>query len=261
MRPSRSAATPARRSSSPSPASAGSGSRARTGGSIEHEGYRIEAGGDSACVPEVAERVRRQLGLVGEARDRASPPPLVANGYTFGPDDDLVLPVGEPLYDFREQVLRGLPGRWFNLACVGDALAKQRLHGLHVQGNEEANLTALRMITANYCGKAYTVRGMQIEWLRGDTHSFIREADWFGGKAICIETPRLMGSQGFPVSQLPVDLQPADCRDQVCDQGAWTKALLAECNLPHCTDITEPRDVSFSSFLGGDGVLVHDASP
>jgi hypothetical protein len=220
-------------------------------GQTHHEGYRIESGGDSACLPEVAARVRYGLGLT----EHATPPKMpTAPGHAFGRDDDLVIAMGEPLYDRRDERIADLPGSWFNLACAGDALAKLRLYGLHRAKDDAANETGLRMITANYCGKPYTMRGMEFGWITSPKDRLITEAQWSGGKAICVDTPRLMGSAGVPASQLPIELQPMGCQDGGCDREGWISRLRAECALPACGEIEEPRASSFSSYLVEDEV-------
>lgn len=240
------------------------GVRAFRVGPASFEGYRIESGGGSACQPEVAESMRRQLGLAAAATRRAGDAPTAA-GYEFGPNDDLVIAVDGPIYDPGDRTIAGTRPQWFNLACAGDALAKRTLLGLHVPDNDGRNETALRMLTANYCGKAYTVRGMKIEWIRalltGD-----REARWINGKALCIDTPRLMKLQvidgvPYPPSELPPELQPRGCESQTCDEQAWTSALLAECRLKPCGVGGEFEMESF--FFGNDSnrVLVQPRQP
>jgi hypothetical protein len=215
-------------------------------GGADFEGYRIESGGGSACEPQVAERVRRQLGVVGDQTKPVSDAELTAAGYTFGPHDDLVIA------DTRAQ--------WFNLACAGDALAKRTLLGLQV-ADDGHNETALRMLTANYCGKPYTVRGMKVEWIRA-LLTGAREARWTAGKAICIDTPRLMKLEvvdgvPFPPNKLPAQLQPRGCENQTCDENSWTLALLTECKLKRCRPEDKFEIESFFHPSDGNRVLVN----
>jgi hypothetical protein len=207
-----------------------------------YEGYRIESGGASACEPEVAQRVRRQLDLVAkepEPGPSVAAPPTPA-GHQPGPHDDLVIPVDGPLYDSRDQLIEDSRAHWFNLACAGDALAKRTLYDLHVGGNDAGNDTALRMLTANYCGKSYTVPGIEIGWLPADERLKLLEARWHAGKAVCIDTPRLMTLQvtkgeTYNPALLPAQLQPEGCtKGASCDAPGWIAALRAECQIPSC---------------------------
>jgi hypothetical protein len=225
-----------------------------------YEGYRIESGGASACEPGVAQRVRRQLGLVAEepAPRRAVPVAALPTpaGYQHGPNDDLVIAVDGPLYDGRDQLIDDSRAHWFNLACAGDALAKRTLYELYLAGNDARNDTALRMLTANYCGKPYTVPGVEFGWLRDDMRPKLLEARWYAGKAACIDIPRLMMLQvteGEPYNPalLPAQLQPKGCdKGENCDANGWITALRAECQLPSC-DATE-RKFEFESYVFDD---------
>lgn len=240
-------------------------------GSSKYEGYRIESGGGSACEPATALRIQRQLGLVPEARQAVAALPIPA-GYQFGPHDDLVIAVDGPLYDEKDQLVKGSREHWFNLACAGDALAKRSLYELYLASDDARNDTALRMLTANYCGKPYTVPGVELEWKANEPATPIlrEEALWQGGKAICIGTPRLMtlhvteGNQPISPADLPAQLQPADCKSQHCDADGWTQALRAECQLPPCTTVssrTPPPQFEFESFdFEGDADHIIDAT-
>jgi hypothetical protein len=215
----------------------------------EYEGYRIEGAGGSACEPATALRVRRQLGLVPEDEKPADALPKPA-GYQFGPHDDLVIAVDGPLYDRRDRALPGSRDHWFNLACAGDALAKRTLYNLYTAGDDARNETALHMLTANYCGRPYTVPGIELEWETSSTPGAPNrheEALWQGGKAICLDTPRLMTFHvtdgGKPISppDFPLELQPKGCKDHPCNAKQWTSALRAECKLPACETLRGAR--------------------
>ncbi len=213
------------------------------------EGYRIESGGASACEPGVAANVRSRLGLRAKPDPQGEEPPT-ADGYSFGPDDDLVVAMDGPLYDVRDALITNPHGEWFNLACAGDALAKQVLFGLYFPGDERMNETTLRMITANYCGKAYTLRGIQFGWAAMLLAQSV-EAGWAGGKAVCIDKPRLMVASGIPPEKLPASLQPTGCDKTPCNKEDWIKALRTECKLGPCKDATK---FDFMSFLGEPGI-------
>jgi len=233
----------------------------------KYEGYRIESDGASACEPATALRIRRQLGLVRENEAAPDPLPKPA-GYQFGPHDDLVIAVDGPLYDRRDRALPGSRDHWFNLACAGDALAKRTLYNLYTASDDARNETALRMLTANYCGKPYTVPGIELEWGTatddGKTAKH-QEALWQGGKAICLDTPRLMTFHvtdgGKPISppDFPLQLQPKGCEDHHCNAKQWTSALRAECKLPACGPLQKERPpFEFDSydFDGGQNHII-----
>jgi hypothetical protein len=227
-------------------------------GRNRYEGYRIESSGGSACEPAAALRIQRQLGLVRETAAPAAALPTPA-GYQFGPHDDLVIALDGPLYDNRDRLVVGSRTHWFNLACAGDALAKRTLYGLYAAGDDASNETALRMLTANYCGRPYTVPGIELAWEQAtgaDSRPQLEEALWHAGKAICIGTPRLMalqavdGNQPLSPAELPARLQPSGCEAHNCDANSWTLALRAECDLPSCSTIsrTPPPQFEFDSF-------------
>jgi hypothetical protein len=209
----------------------------------KYEGYRIESGGSSACEPATALRIRRQLGLVPETQAPPDALPRAAS-YQFGPHDDLVIAVDGPLYDLHDRVMTGSRDHWFNLACAGDALGKRTLYNLYTASDDARNETALRMLTANYCGKPYTVPGVELEWERSSEptkRTRPEEARWHAGKAICLDTPRLTtvqvtdGNKPISPPDFPDQLQPKGCKAHQCDAGQWTLALRAECGLPTCT--------------------------
>jgi hypothetical protein len=210
-------------------------------GASKYEGYRIESGGSSACEPANAFRIRRQLGLISE--DQAPPDPLPKPvGYQFGPHDDLVIVVDGPLYDPMDRVTAPRD-HWFNLACAGDALAKRTLYNLYSASDDARNETALHMLTANYCGKPYTVPGVELEWERSSqptTQMRAEEARWKDGKAICLDRPRLMtvvtdGNKPISPGDLPDQLRPKGCAAHHCDAQQWIEALRTECGaLPSC---------------------------
>ena len=226
-------------------------------GKAQYEGYRIESGGVPACDSVAALSIQRRLGLVDtEAPVGALPKPV---GDPPGPNDDLVIAVDGPLYNRADKLIPGSQDRWFNLACARDSLAKRSLYGLYTAGDDATNETALRMLTANYCGKPYTVAGVELQW---EVHSPVpqirhEEARWHGGKAICIDTPRLMtlatANRPIAPADLPAQLQPGGCASQHCDANRWTQALRAECQLPACGELPTPApQFEFDSFDFGN---------
>jgi len=224
-----------------------------------YEGFRIESGGASMCEPAIAARVLHELGFGRGAPKPVGGPAFVPDGFTPGFDDDLVIALGGPVFDQVQQIDRAIAdteGRFFNLACVGDALAKLTLNKLTFS-TEELTETALKMITANYCGRPLTVRGIEIEPIvtdRAATH----EASWHARKAGCIDTPRLMKTKvnGRPVApqDLPPDLQPRGCFDEAtgrgtCDHNGWITALRRQCGVDTCANFT---DGDLESYLHED---------
>src|SRR5262249_12719096 len=136
----------------------------------------------------------------------------------------------------------GSRDHWFNLACAGDALGKRTLYNLYSAKDDARNETALRMLTANYCGKPYTVPGMELEWERSNVptaQTRTEEARWKDGKAISLDPPRLVttvadGNTPISPTDFPDQLQPRGCEAHNCDAEHWTLALRAECGLPQC---------------------------
>lgn len=222
------------------------------------EGYRIESGGAPACDPAVADRVVLELGPgAGAAAPRPQRP--VVDGYQPGRNDDLVIAVAGPVYDDGDRPVPGSGAGTFNLACVGDALAKRSLYHLY-SSDDDRNETALKMLTANYCGRSFTLRGAQIEWFTLEGR-WLHEAGWLHGTAQCIDTPRLMmlevGGSRISPEDLPGELQPHGCEPTAggrgtCDQQAWIDALRAECKLAAC-DATAR---AFESYVEKDGLVV-----
>jgi hypothetical protein len=236
-----------------------------------HDGYRLEAGGRSACAPEVAAEMRRQLGLT--ARETA----LEIDGYEPDPNDDLVIPVVGELYDANDKVIPNFETGFFNLACVGDALAKTAIYDMREPNNHAKNQSALRLLTGNYCGKArYTMRGVVVEWTKDSGRPMV-EATWGGGEATCVTTGRvtqLRNANGDPIDATLLDdaLQPPDCKRTdppsttplgKCNAEAWSTAVRKECSekdelpMPLCAeglaaaDPTDPK-VDFTSIIHAD---------
>ena len=230
------------------------------------EAYDIRVGNESACAPTVADSVRQVLGLPEVETIFDAP------GYSRGPDDPLVIALPGPLYDETDSTIeeigddRFLPDDWFHLACVGDALAKRSLFGLYSPGQDSLNETALKVITARYCGtRAFTLRGVPFSAQPGLRDEL--EARWSQGRATCLEAPRLLTlrwENGEPVApdELPDQVQPEGCQGEgnSCDANEWVAKLRAECeslgvSLGPCNERTQPRP-EFESRVFVDGVRV-----
>lgn len=173
------------------------------------------------------------------------------------PEAQLVIPIVSEIYDEEGFVADSDP--WNHLACVDDALAKRSLYQLE-NPDAKKNRTALRMVTADYCGAtAWTVRGEWIEW--GHTNGTNVEAQWDDKGATCLTAPRLL----------------RDDNDQVVEPSKKTEHLLkrlckkspSKCNkvedwltemktcrkndgtvdhvLPDCSECTDPNTCPLSS--------------
>lgn len=224
------------------------------------EAYKITVGKQSACDPVVADSVRAELGLPLFSE------PLKVPNYVPTARDELVIAVPGPLYDMVDRTIPGTAWDWFNLACVGDALAKRSLYNLYTEdpGDEDRdskNETALKVITARYCGdRAFTLRGAPFSASPALTEEL--EALWHEGRATCLEVPRLLTltRDGEPVlpCDLPDEVQPDGCGEGACcDPSEWVAALRDECGLQDlsCSDIGLPPP-QFESRVYVDGLRV-----
>jgi hypothetical protein len=209
------------------------------GGKDDYEGYRIEAGGESACASGAAERIRRELGLTGRTVVGVS-----TESYVPDPAEDLVIPMVSELYDVSDAIMDNYKTGFFSLACVGDALAKTAFYRMR-EDPPLKNQSALRLLTANYCGKKpYTMRGVLIDWVKEQRGPVI-EAQWIDGSATCMTTGRLtqlqLSTGPVAVENLPDTLQPYGCErlpgtapDQParCNAKQWNDAIRSECRQP-----------------------------
>ena len=205
------------------------------------EGYRIvykgkdsEDGDDSpkgsTCDPEVAAAVRADLGLkklptYGSPKIPTPKP---------GPNSELVIGVNEPIYTIENQPYE-TKAHMFNLACADDALGKRSTYKL-ITDDVQKNTNSLRMLTATYCRKPYTVPGMDIAWLRAQMpHDKVHEASWNGGATMCLDTPRLtflkdVDNNPIQPDNFPDELKPPGCDNgQKCTIDDWKANVLKEC--------------------------------
>lgn len=240
-----------------------------------HEGYRITYNDNQLCDFDASRMVLHDLGF--QLKQESQYVPLVPFNYHPGPNDDLVIAVAGPVFDVTTAEPITEPGlaNFFNLACVGDALAKTSFYKL--AGAARDTKAALRMITANYCGRRMTVRGMHIEWQSFPPRSLesaMLEAEWDrDGNALCIETPRLMELRTetpeavLPPQQLTPELQPKGCESNAappgkCDKDCWILHLKEECDVhARCSKVNSKR-VRFKSFVdtAGHSIILDDAS-
>jgi hypothetical protein len=239
---------------------------------LRHEGYQITHDGNQLCDLEKARGALKSLGFNEPPEHYA---PHVPHGYHPGPNDDLVVAMPGPVFNVNtaEPIKHPDPANFFNLACVGDALAKASFYKL--TGDARDTKAALRMITANYCGRRMTVRGMHIEWQSfppKPLESTELEAEWDqDGKAICIGTPRLMdlrvdpGDGMLAPQELSPELQPKGCESKAspsgkCDKDCWILHLRDECDVPPRCPKHDPKHLRFKSFVDvtGHSIILHD---
>ncbi len=139
---------------------------------------------------------------------------------------ELVIPVVSEVYDELGELTKSDP--WNHLACVDDALAKRKFYKLEDTAGSIKNQTALRMLTADYCGAtAWTVRGEWIEWAN-ENDAVKVEAQWDENGAKCLTAPRLL----------------RDDNDNIVEPPKKTKHLLDRlCKNPNkCTTVAEWMD-------------------
>ncbi len=121
------------------------------------------------------------------------------------PTDHLILVQGET-YTRGASIDHNRSGAgWFNLACVGTALAKMRLLGYDPMAGptqENERQATLKMLTARYRGEtSYTKAGMPLMWEHrdhrtlegtpaGGWHRDVRESYWNADGAMCLSHRR-----------------------------------------------------------------------
>ena len=186
------------------------------------EGYRIirTGGSVSLCDVDTANAVRAELGIT-------TIPKYEVAGVTGTGDanHDYVAVIPGPIYA-EDISVADKTGQFYNLACADDALAKRSFDGLYNQGSADSddyNIAALRMMTATYCGKHYTVHGMTFHWkeriMNVSNHP---EARWLPGEVSCLETPRLttLKKKGIQPKDLPDELLPDGCKPASDDKAS-----------------------------------------
>jgi hypothetical protein len=219
-----------------------------------YEGYQItDLDGENLCQYSAARSFLFQLGFPKEQSDDEAH--IRPDGSQPEPYDDFVVAMRGPLYDANTSKPITIDDqKFFQLACVGDALAQTYFlrDALNLGGNKAQTSAVLRMITANYCGQRMTIRGMKLEFpkpqavqpeaLRVGAPDPDLEAEWrIDGNALCIGTPRLMtlrtDGKLFPPEQLPGSLQPNGCRSGnagKCNEYDWIAALERQCGISSC---------------------------
>lgn len=232
-----------------------------------YEGYRIEYNGETTCNYDTSVKVLADLGFKPPEKPSTSTP--TPDGYKPDPDDDLVIAKGGGVFDVNTGNVVYHGDNYFNLACVGDALAKATFYNL--ASTEQGTVAALRMLTARYGTKrSYTVRGMMIDWtvFQQSKREPKLEALWDAdGKVLCIETPRLVNllvnGKPFDTKELPKELQPVGCvatgsatTPGICDRDEWIAKLKAESDVKApCSSVQMDR-VALESCSDVDGKLV-----
>jgi hypothetical protein len=188
--------------------------------------YEMTAGGESLCKADASAKAREALGI-------GSIPGLKPDS-----DKTVLIPIESELYDRQGHAFPPDPkwqrnrAEWLNLACVGDALAKRSLYGLHTD-NVEDSRAALMMLVANYCGNLHvTTRGVMVAWEFLDDKEYttsknpkhpvshaqkpngpdLLEAKWDSDGAVCLDTPRLL-YRDSSTAQVPKEFE------YLCDNG------------------------------------------
>jgi hypothetical protein len=187
-----------------------------------------------------------------------SPPPAGHPDLRGGqPAFSAVLFEGDRIDEATKAFSPTIDDGWFNIGCMGHALAK-----LHLTGHTEAAMrqrkfpsvvtereTFLRMVVGDYCriGKPFTIAGQPLDYKNSSkTLQYIAvtplslEARWDEGGATCLDTARL-------------DANPSDAAKAQFPDGVLAAMLATEkCVLP------PPCAASVESF---DGHYLNSANP
>lgn len=225
------------------------------------EGYRIVAsslGGGSSkdvsvCDTKRAGEVRKAIGLQPAIDDYSATygsGSASGTGTGSGPDakyTDYVIAVPGPLYSNNVKPIAAGPN-FFNLACATDALAKRTRDKITKPSDGPfKQYTALRLITADYCNKPRTSKGMKFHYDVGNnggsgSGSGNPESWWTAGGARCLQSPRLeeKGSDFMNV-YLGSALIPAGCGSDHGHEKCktwydWKAQVLWECAHPDSGD-------------------------
>jgi hypothetical protein len=236
-----------------------------------YEGYLItDPDGEDLCQYSVARSILTQLGFKKEQPDSESH--IRPDGAKPEEHDDFVIAMGGPLFDANtsKPLISNVSKKFFNLACVGDALAQTYFlqDNLKLQGDMQATSAVLHMITANYCGYRMTIRGMKFAFQTSGPAPQAVEADsgieaqWGrNGKALCIGTPRLTtlkeDGKPFQPQDLPASLQPDGCKSKQagkCNTEQWIAKLRSQCKVPVCPD-SPTQQVFITSWVESTGQL------
>jgi len=231
----------------------------------EYQGYRIAngSGSNTLCDYETATQVLTELGFPGGSG--SSCPPAGSSVGSAEPHSDLVVALPGPIYSVTTGAQTGDGSNFFNLACVGDALAKTAFY--QIDDTPQVTTAALRMITARYGGsdQPFTIRGIPITVQQDGSAEKrtakddpVPEALWDdNGKAMCLATPRLLTIAGAPQS-IPSCLQTEACGSAGCASGsAFTQGLEQQLGIGSCGSSFGPGSgVLFQSWTGGDGRAV-----
>ncbi|HEY3801009.1 MAG TPA: ADYC domain-containing protein [Kofleriaceae bacterium] len=227
------------------------------------ENYTIVgAAGTSLCGSAAAAQAREDLGL-----KQLPPEPTLGTGAPNEQSNPAVIAVPGPLYNTKLRIYAHTE-QFFHLACVDDAIGKRSVDGFYGT-DEKKNTAAIRMFTATYCKKPYTVRGIIVDFGKG---SGALEAEWGDKRAGCLESSRLMAylkAKNLTMKALGNDLLPEYCQQHSCTPEKWEWAVRDECKgtkiAASCQGISglfetrvvtdqnpNPTDVSVGA--GGEGI-------
>jgi hypothetical protein len=165
----------------------------------------------------------------------------------------VIVRAGE-LYDEGMNRITAPSAGWLNVSCLRDSLAKLDSYDIAPAGTAddavylEGRAAGLRMLTANYCGRAhYTTEKSEIEWTKagGTVPTRNLEAIWSSRGAVCISGYRPFHKR----DTIPDDVKPPGCRGGLCaNEGAYVEAIASECTpkVGRCTG----REVgAFASYV------------
>src|SRR3569623_1928082 len=189
-------------------------------GSATKEAYRIVAS-IPGSTPSAADLSVCDSTRAGQTRAEMGLPPNIgtysATSPTWTPPPppphrDFVIALPGPLYTNTVQTIASSDG-FFNLACVGNSLAKLTVEGVTLPTDgTTTQYAALRMMTDTFCNVPRTTAGMNLHYSRGlGSGSGVLEAEWTAAGATCLEDPRLSQEGDYPSVVFSADLIPPGC--------------------------------------------------
>jgi ADYC domain len=226
----------------------------------DYEQYKIEYKHQSVCKYAVSMDVDTHIGSGGHTPVACDWPNGSAGD---GSDDDLfVVAMGGPIFSSIDASVVSEPNNnpnFFNLACVGDALAKTMFWSL--DDTVSNTVAALRMITARYFdAQAFTKRGMFIDFgSDGSAKGLPIEAEWnYAGSAVCIHQPRLLtyaDENNIKPDQMPLCVQPPACLATPCNTDkkylTGLRGNTGGSAIPDCVG-SAGSDILYVSYGGSD---------
>jgi ADYC domain len=248
-----------------------------TMGGVTYEAYKI-VGSDGVSLCEFDEAMAFDGAIGSDPGKTEGSDCEFAGSATDGSDDDYVVALSGPIYNAIDASVlpyKDTDPEFFNLACVGDALAKTMFW------NVERNETTawMRLITARYYadGQPFTKKGLDVslsgsgsDGSAGSASNLPIEAMWnSSGHAVCIQQPRLIDyvdqQKNMTPAQLPLCVQPYNCKPSRTHTGVnsdcgsdygWEDELRlgsGSAALPDCSNPNAIPDVFATSYSDGAG--------